>query len=111
MVIGPYALGSFQLPLLDQPLFPPLESVLPVSPELYGLAVVASIVLLFLAGLETDLPTFLRHTIHGHIRRNNGSYSKRKKKTVHSRGSYYPIWRRTGRCLGDRPAGSRSRNL
>jgi Kef-type K+ transport system membrane component KefB len=60
MVIGPYALGAISVPLLGQPLFPALESVMPVTPELYGLAVVASIVLLFLAGLETDLPTFLK---------------------------------------------------
>jgi len=67
MVIGPYALGSFRLPLLDQPLFPSLDTTLPVSPELYGLAVVASIVLLFLAGLETDLPTFLKYSLVGSL--------------------------------------------
>ena len=33
---------------------------LPVSVELYGIAVFASVILLFLSGLETDLPTFLR---------------------------------------------------
>ena len=60
MVIGPYALGAFSMPILNQPLFPKIDAVLPISPELYGLAVVASIVLLFLAGLETDLPTFLK---------------------------------------------------
>lgn len=65
MIIGPYALGSFPLPLLNSPLFPKLESVLPVTPELYGLAVVASIVLLFMAGLETDLPTFLKFSAIG----------------------------------------------
>lgn len=67
MVIGPYALGSFSLPFLNQPLFPRIESVLPVSTELYGLAVVASIVLLFLAGLETDLPTFLKFSRIGSL--------------------------------------------
>ena len=60
MVIGPYALGMIKLPLIHQELFPLPDTVMPVSPELYGLAVIASIVLLFLAGLETDLPTFLR---------------------------------------------------
>ncbi|MCJ7679869.1 MAG: cation:proton antiporter [Candidatus Aminicenantes bacterium] len=60
MVIGPYALGMIKLPLIHQSLFPLPDTVMPVSPELYGLAVIASIVLLFLAGLETDLPTFLR---------------------------------------------------
>jgi Kef-type K+ transport system membrane component KefB len=60
MIIGPYALGSFRLPGIDQPLFELSAGTIPVSAELYGFAVVASIVLLFLAGLETDLPTFLR---------------------------------------------------
>ncbi|TVQ20601.1 MAG: cation:proton antiporter, partial [Spirochaetaceae bacterium] len=60
MLIGPYALGAFTLPLLHAPLFPLEPGALPVTAELYGFAVVASIVLLFLAGLETDLPTFLR---------------------------------------------------
>jgi len=67
MVFGPYALGQFALPLLGQPLFPIGEAVLPVSPELYGFASVASIVLLFLAGLETDLPTFLRFSLVGSL--------------------------------------------
>jgi len=65
IIIGPYLLGSITLPLLKQPLFPETETLLPVSPELYGLAVIASIVLLFLAGLETDLPTFLRYSFMG----------------------------------------------
>ena len=60
MLIGPYALGAFTLPLLHAPLFPIEPGALPVTAELYSFAVVASIVLLFLAGLETDLPTFLR---------------------------------------------------
>lgn len=67
MIIGPYALGSISLPLLNQPMFPRLEAVLPVTPELYGLAVVASIVLLFMAGLETDLPTFLKFSAIGSL--------------------------------------------
>ena len=67
MMIGPYALGQFYIGLLNQPLFPIGEGVLPVSPELYGFASVASIVLLFLAGLETDLPTFLRFSLVGSL--------------------------------------------
>ena len=65
MVIGPYALGGFRIPFLGTPLFPLQEGTLPVSPELYGFAVVASIVLLFMAGLETDLPTFLKFSAVG----------------------------------------------
>ena len=62
MLIGPYALGGISLPFLDgAPFFSiPQGSVLPITPELYAYATVASIVLLFLSGLETDLKTFLR---------------------------------------------------
>ena len=60
MVIGPFALGSISLPVLGQPLFPLINGTLPVGPEIYAFSVVASIFLLFIAGLETDLPTFLR---------------------------------------------------
>ncbi len=67
MVIGPYALGKLHIPFIGQAIFPDTGAVLPVSPELYGLAVLASIVLLFLAGLETDLPTFLRYSVMGTV--------------------------------------------
>lgn len=59
MVIGPYVLGAIPLGTLG-PLFPPVAGTIPVSPELYGIATVGSILLLFSSGLETDLPTFLR---------------------------------------------------
>jgi Kef-type K+ transport system membrane component KefB len=66
MVVGPFALGRLSLPGLNQALFPAdLGGTLPVSVELYGIAVLASIVLLFLAGLETDLPTFLKFSAVG----------------------------------------------
>lgn len=62
MVIGPYALGGIPLPWFSgAPLFAiPHNTGLPITPELYGFATIASIVLLFLSGLETDLKTFLR---------------------------------------------------
>ena len=59
MIIGPYVLGAIPLGTLGA-LFPPMEGTIPVSPELYGVATVGSILLLFSSGLETDLPTFLR---------------------------------------------------
>lgn len=66
MVVGPFSLGQLHIPALHQALFPMAgEGALPVSVELYGFAVFASIVLLFLAGLETDLPTFLRFSAVG----------------------------------------------
>lgn len=68
MVIGPYALGSIDIGILHGPLFHiPAGGELSVTPELYGFAVVASIVLLFVSGLETDLPTFLKFSVKGSV--------------------------------------------
>lgn len=65
MVIGPYALGA-KIPLPGiGPLFETQAIGLPVSSELYAIATVASIILLFLSGLETDLRTFLRYSVVG----------------------------------------------
>ncbi len=66
MIIGPYALGAISLPNLPQGLFP-IAGNFPVSPVLYGFATVASIVLLFSSGLETDLKLFLRYSFAGSI--------------------------------------------
>lgn len=62
VAIGPYALGGLPLPLLGRPLFPLHHEVagVPISTELYALAQIASVLLLFLVGLETDLAQFLR---------------------------------------------------
>jgi len=63
MIIGPYALGKFaQIPGLG-PLFPPPNpgSTIPVSVELYAFAQVAVVILLFIAGLETDYRQFMRY--------------------------------------------------
>ncbi len=66
MLIGPYALGGYlSIPPLG-PLFAlpsPQGAVtgLPVSNELYAFAQIAAIILLFMAGLETDLRQFLRY--------------------------------------------------
>jgi len=60
ILIGPYLLG----PHLH--LFPaPVGAAFPVTPELYGIATLASIILLYLAGLETDLGMFLRYSVVG----------------------------------------------
>ena len=60
ILIGPHLLGPY-LGLF--------ESVpgagFPVSVELYGIATVASILLLYLAGLETDIGMFLRYSVTG----------------------------------------------
>lgn len=66
VIIGPYLLGSIPLPGFPHGLFSiPQGSAIPVSSELYGLATIASILLLFLAGLETDLNLFLQFSIVG----------------------------------------------
>jgi Kef-type K+ transport system membrane component KefB len=64
MVIGPYALGG----MIDLPGLGALfaeNAGFAASTELYGIATLASIILLFLAGLETDLAAFLRYSVVG----------------------------------------------
>ena len=64
MVIGPYAFGG----MIDLPGIGVLfaeQAGFAASAELYGIATLASIILLFLAGLETDLAAFLRYSVVG----------------------------------------------
>lgn len=64
MLIGPYALGSrIHLPSVGA-LFSEVNGFA-ASSELYGIATLASVILLFLAGLETDLAAFLRYSLAG----------------------------------------------
>lgn len=67
IIIGPYLLGSFPLPGFSNGLFPVVAGSMPISTELYGMATFASIILLFLAGLETDIEMFLRYSLAGSI--------------------------------------------
>jgi fructose-specific phosphotransferase system IIA component len=67
IVIGPYALGAITFPGYPEGLFPRAANVLSISPELYGFAVIASIVLLFLMGLQTDIRLFLRFAVKGSV--------------------------------------------
>ncbi len=65
ILFGPFALGGLSWGPLG-PLFPPIEGVvLPVSGPLHAIAVLASVLLLFHAGLETDLRLFLRYSVAG----------------------------------------------
>jgi Kef-type K+ transport system membrane component KefB len=67
ILLGPYVLGSYlSFPGIG-PIFPPLPpdslevvSNIPVSLPLYSIAQLAAILLLFMAGLETNLASFLR---------------------------------------------------
>jgi Kef-type K+ transport system membrane component KefB len=64
MIIGPYALGHLiRLPGMQGPLFGMPDGHaegIPISPELWGIAQLAAILLLFSTGLETDLGLFLK---------------------------------------------------
>ena len=63
VLIGPYALGALPIPGWG-PIFPNLATEvnpIPVSVELWSLAQLGSIVLLFHIGLETNLRQFLRY--------------------------------------------------
>ncbi len=66
ILIGPFALGGLTIGTFG-PVFPvPVVAAaaptgLPISHELYSFAQVAAIVLLFMAGLQTDLKQFLKY--------------------------------------------------
>ena len=64
ILIGPYLLGGIHLPGLPQGLFPAFADFA-VSPELYGVCTLASIVLLFMVGLETDIRLLVRFSVAG----------------------------------------------
>jgi Kef-type K+ transport system membrane component KefB len=59
ILIGPFALGGVELPGIGQ-LFELQDGPIAVSNELYALAQLGSVILLFVAGLETDIKLFLR---------------------------------------------------
>jgi len=68
VVIGPYALGGIAFPGFPQGLFPLSGGgSIAVSTELYSFATVASIILLFFSGLETDIGLFLKYSVAGVI--------------------------------------------
>lgn len=68
IIIGPYVLGGVALPGFEHGVFPlSTMTTLPVSPELYGFATLASIILLFGAGLETDFSLFLKFSVAGSV--------------------------------------------
>jgi len=62
IVVGPYLLGSIPMPGFSQGLFPVFSPAFAVSPELYGICAIASIILLFSIGLETDARLLLRYS-------------------------------------------------
>ena len=67
IIIGPYFLGGLPLPGFAHGLFPLVLGNIPVTIELWGISVIASIILLFHAGLETDLNLFMRYSLKGAV--------------------------------------------
>lgn len=67
VIIGPFALGGIPLPGFPHGMFPLNSADLAVSSELYSFAQIASIILLFASGLETDLKLFLKYSIAGGV--------------------------------------------
>ena len=65
VAIGPFALGGLSFfgvgPLFPIPLIDGKPSPIPVSNELYALAQIGSVVLLFAIGLETNLKQFIKY--------------------------------------------------
>lgn len=66
IIIGPYLLGSLSIPGFSSGVFP-LHTGFPIAPELYGISTIASIALLFLVGLETDIDTLFKFSLTGLI--------------------------------------------
>ncbi len=67
VVIGPYLLGAIPLPGFANGLFANPDPSFPIQPELYGIAIIASIILLFMSGLETDLNMFIKFSLAGSV--------------------------------------------
>ena len=67
VLIGHHALGGVAIPGVGAPLFPAPEAgaAIPVSPELWAIAQLGAVLLLFLIGLETDFRMFLRYSVPG----------------------------------------------
>lgn len=65
ILIGPYLLGGIGLPGLPDGLFAMPPGDFPLTHEIFAFAAVASILHLFLVGLETDINLFLRLSTGG----------------------------------------------
>lgn len=69
LIIGPYALGG--LTFGNFMLFPEshaaLPGIIPVDETVYAISTFASLILLFLAGLETDFKQFFRYALQGSL--------------------------------------------
>lgn len=66
IIIGPYLLGALHLPGFPHGIFPTANGAA-VSPELYAISQIASVILLFISGMETDLSLFLKYSVVGSV--------------------------------------------
>ncbi len=64
IIIGPQILGSIPVLSFTHGVFHAVHNF-PVTPELYGIATIASIILLFLTGLETNLSLIMHFSVTG----------------------------------------------
>jgi Kef-type K+ transport system membrane component KefB len=67
ILIGPYLLGAIPIVGFPNGIFGSANHSFPIQPELYGISIVASIILLFLSGLETDIDMFIKFSLAGSI--------------------------------------------
>ena len=70
ILIGPYCLGGLPLPFnaFSNGFFPQVSAqTIPLDPKLYAIAIIGSIILLFISGLETDVRTFFKYSVVGTI--------------------------------------------
>ncbi len=67
IIIGPYLLGGIPILGFVNGLFPLADGSVPVTTELWAISIIASIILLFHAGLETDLNLFMRYSLKGAV--------------------------------------------
>lgn len=69
LIIGPYALGgvTFGNFMLFPESHAALPGIIPVDETVYAISTIASLILLFLAGLETDFKQFFRYALQGSL--------------------------------------------
>ena len=68
VLFGPFLLGSIPIfQILPQGLFPLQKGDIPVSQELFSLSTIASIILLFSSGLQSDIELFKRYLLKGSV--------------------------------------------
>ena len=67
LFIGPYAAGGIALPGFPHGIFGTGAQAAAISTELYAIAVIGSVILLFSIGLETHIVLFLRYSIAGSL--------------------------------------------